>query len=61
MASGRDWRNSRFAVCDAPDTPEAYVFGDGVFRSKPVTVDEGKRRRSGDDMERARFWFVFCP
>jgi len=33
---GRDWRNPRFAVCDALDTPEAHVFGDVVFRSEPV-------------------------
>ena len=42
-AFGRDWRDPRFAVCDAMDTPEALVFGDVVFRSEPVAVDEGKR------------------
>jgi hypothetical protein len=42
-AFGRDWRNPRFAVCDALDTPEAHVFGDVIFRSEPVAVDEGKR------------------
>jgi hypothetical protein len=42
-AFGRDWRNARFAVCDALDAPEAHVFGDVVFRSEPVAVDEGNR------------------
>jgi hypothetical protein len=42
-AFGRDWRNPRFAVSDALDTPEAHVFGDVVFRSKPVAVEKGKR------------------
>src|ERR1700692_4334613 len=42
-AFGRDWRNPRFAVCDALDTPEAHVFGDVVFRSEPVAVERGKR------------------
>lgn len=43
IASGRDWRNPRFAVCDALDTPEAHVFGDVVFRSEPVAIKVGKR------------------
>jgi hypothetical protein len=42
-AFGRDWRDPRFAVCDALDTPEAHVFGDVVFRSEPVAVKVGKR------------------
>ena len=42
-AFGRVWRNPRFAVCDALDTPEAHVFGDVVFRSEPVAVEKGKR------------------
>jgi alkanesulfonate monooxygenase SsuD/methylene tetrahydromethanopterin reductase-like flavin-dependent oxidoreductase (luciferase family) len=42
-AFGRDWRDPRFAVCDALDTPAAHVFGDVVFRSEPVAVDVGKR------------------
>jgi hypothetical protein len=58
-AFGRDWRDPRFAVCDALDTPEAHVFGDVIFRSEPVAKSESQRR-SGDDMERARFSFVFC-
>jgi hypothetical protein len=31
-AFGHDWRNPRFAVCDALDSPETHVFGDVVFR-----------------------------
>ena len=42
-AFGRDWRDPRFAVCDALDTPEAHVFGDVVFRSEPVAIAGGKR------------------
>jgi hypothetical protein len=42
IASGRDWWNPRFAVCDALGTPEAHVFGDVVFRSEPVAVEKGK-------------------
>ena len=42
-AFGRDWRDPRFAVCDALDTPEAHVFGDVVFRSEPVAIKVGKR------------------
>jgi hypothetical protein len=42
-AFGRDWRDPRFAVCDAMDTPEALVFGDVVFRSEPVAIAGGKR------------------
>ena len=42
-AFGRDWRDPRFAVCDALDTPEAHVFGDVVFRSEPVAAEVGKR------------------
>jgi hypothetical protein len=43
-AFGRDWRNPRFAVCDALETSETHhVFGDVFFRSEPVAVDEGKR------------------
>jgi hypothetical protein len=41
-AFGRDWRDPRFAVCDAVDTPEAHVFGDVVFRSDSVAVEKGK-------------------
>jgi hypothetical protein len=41
-AFGRDWRDPRFAVCDALDTPEAHVFGDVVFRPEPVAVETGK-------------------
>jgi hypothetical protein len=57
-AFGRDWRDPRFAVCDALDTPEVHVFGDVIFRSEPVAVESG--RRSGDDMERRRFSSVSC-
>src|ERR1700752_197165 len=42
-AFGCDWRNPRFAVCDAQDTPEAHVFGDVVFRSEPVAIEVGRR------------------
>jgi hypothetical protein len=42
-AFGRDWRDPRFAVCDALDTPEAHVFGDVIFRSEPVAIEVGKR------------------
>ena len=42
-AFGRDWRDPRFAVCDALDTPEAHVFGDVVFRSEPVAIKVRKR------------------
>jgi|ERR1700726_3841340 hypothetical protein len=42
-AFGRDWRNPRFAVCEALDAPEAHVFGDVVFRSEPVAVEKGTR------------------
>ena len=42
-AFGRDWRNPRFAVCDARDTPEAHVVGDVVFRSEPVAIETEKR------------------
>jgi hypothetical protein len=42
-AFGRDWRDPRFAVCDALDTPEAHVFGDVFFRSEPVAIEVGKR------------------
>jgi hypothetical protein len=41
--SGRDWRDPRFAVCNALDTPEAHVFGDVIFRSEPVAIEVGKR------------------
>ena len=42
-AFGRDWRDPRFAVCDDLDAPEVHVFGDVVFRSEPVAIEEGKR------------------
>jgi hypothetical protein len=42
-AFGRDWRDPRFAVCDALETWETHVFGDVFFRSEPVAVDVGKR------------------
>ena len=42
-AFGRDWRDSRFAVCDALETSEFHVFRDVFFRSEPVAVDKGKR------------------
>jgi hypothetical protein len=45
-AFGRDWRDPRFAVCDALDTPEAHVFGDVVFRSEPVA---GRNRKAGGE------------
>jgi hypothetical protein len=42
-AFGHDWRNPRFAVCDALNTPEAHVFFYVVFRSEPVANEVGKR------------------
>jgi hypothetical protein len=42
-AFGRDWRDPRFAVCDALETSETHVLGDVVFRSEPVAVEVGKR------------------
>ena len=42
-AFGRDWRDPRFAVCGALDTPEAHVFGDIFFRSEPVAIKVGRR------------------
>jgi hypothetical protein len=39
----RDWRDPRFAVCDALETSETHVFGDVFFRSEPVAVEAGKR------------------
>ena len=42
-AFGRDWRDSRFAVCDALETSEFHVFRDVFFRSEPVAVHKGKR------------------
>jgi hypothetical protein len=42
-AFGRDWRNPRFAVCDALATPEAHVVGDVVFRSEPVAIETEMR------------------
>jgi hypothetical protein len=58
-AFGRDWRDRRFAVCDALDTLEAHVFGDVVIRPEPRSMKESGRR-SGDDMERRRFSLVYC-
>jgi hypothetical protein len=42
-AFGRDWRDPRFAVCDALETSETHVLGDVVFRSESVAVEVGKR------------------
>jgi hypothetical protein len=42
-AFGRNWRDPRFAICDALDTPEAHVFGDVIFRSEPVAIEVGKQ------------------
>jgi hypothetical protein len=42
-AFGRDWRDPRFAVCDALETSEIHVFGDIFFRSEPGAVEVGKR------------------
>jgi hypothetical protein len=39
----RDWRDPHFAVADAMETPETHVFGDAIFRSEPVVVEERKR------------------
>ena len=58
-AFGRDWRDRRFAVCDAMETSETHVFGDVVFRSEPVRSKQESEWRGGDDMERRRFSLVF--
>ena len=42
-AFGCDWRDPRFAVCDALETSETRVLGDIVFRSEPLAVEIGKR------------------
>jgi hypothetical protein len=41
---GRDWRNPGYAVCETMQTTECHVFGDVVFRSEPVTIEDRRRR-----------------
>lgn len=43
----RDWRDPRFAICDALDTPEAHVFGDVIFRSAGC----GRSRKTNGEAE----------
>jgi hypothetical protein len=42
-AFGRDWRDPNYAACESSETTESHVFGDVIFRSEPVAVEDRKR------------------
>jgi hypothetical protein len=44
---GRDWRHPHFAVCHSIKTADRHVFGDVVFRSEPVVIENRKRAARG--------------
>jgi hypothetical protein len=43
----RDWRDPHFAVCHSIETADRHVFGDVVFRSEPVVIENRKRATRG--------------
>jgi hypothetical protein len=40
---GRNWRDPGYAVSESSQTAESHVFGDAIFRSEPVAIENRKR------------------